>query len=81
VLAATIGKREDAARHFTEAIEMHERMGARPYLAHSLRGYASLLSASESAEDKRRANEMLDRARSIYDELGMTVFSEKTRAR
>ena len=80
VLAATIGRREEAMRHFADAIEMHERMGARPYLAHSMREYATLLRGSDSADDRARAAEMLGRAVAIYHELGMSVFAEKTRA-
>jgi tetratricopeptide (TPR) repeat protein len=80
VLAATIGNRADAARHFIDAIEMNERMGARPYLAHSLREYAELLRTSDAPEDPERANELLDRAEAIYAELGMTSFVEQARA-
>jgi tetratricopeptide (TPR) repeat protein len=79
ILAATIGSREDAARHFTDAIEMHERMGARPYLAHSLREYAALLQSGDSTAEHKRANEMLERALMLYEELGMTTFADKTR--
>jgi tetratricopeptide (TPR) repeat protein len=80
VLAATIGRRDDAARHFSEAIEMHERMGALPYLAHSLREYASLLASSHATDDQQRAKEMLQRASTMYEFLGMTVYAETTRA-
>jgi class 3 adenylate cyclase/tetratricopeptide (TPR) repeat protein len=80
ILAATIGRTDDAARHFTDAIEMHERMGALPYLAHSLREYAGLASRSDAAADRERASEMLGRALALYQELGMTHFATKTRA-
>jgi len=80
ILAATIGRREDASRHFADAIEMNERMGARPYLAHSLREYAELLATSDSAADRERAEGMLGRAEALYAELGMTTFLSRTRS-
>jgi class 3 adenylate cyclase/tetratricopeptide (TPR) repeat protein len=79
VLAATIGRHQDALRHFADAIELHERMGARPYLAHSLRENAALLMESDAHDDHERARQMLDRALAIYSELGMTTWADKTR--
>jgi tetratricopeptide (TPR) repeat protein len=76
ILAATTGRREDAARHFADAIEMNERMGARPYLAHSLREYGELLATSDSADDRARAAELLARAADLYRDLGMTTFAD-----
>ena len=78
LLAATIGRRRDAARHFTEAIEMHDRMGARPYLAHSLREYGELLQGSDDADERARSGELLGRAAALYAELGMESFLEPT---
>jgi hypothetical protein len=80
LLAATIGRRSEAERHFTDAIEMNERMGARPYLAHSLREYAELLRSSDSTPDRERAAGVLERAESLYLELEMPTFAEQTRA-
>ncbi len=74
ILAATIGRRADAARHFADAIEINERMNARPYLAHSLREYGTLLASSDDAAERDRARELLDRADEVYKELGMTSF-------
>ena len=79
VLAATAGQRTEAARHFVEAIEMNDRMGARPYLAHSLREYGELLASSDSPADREEAAGLLARASSLYEELGMDTFTERAR--
>ena len=71
LLAATMGRDSGAIRHFEEAIEFEERVGALPYLAHSLTGLAGVLARSG---DATRAAGCLDRARDIARRLGMTVL-------
>jgi tetratricopeptide (TPR) repeat protein len=71
LLAATMGRDSDAIRHFEEAIEFEERVGALPYLAHSLTGLAGVLARSG---DATRAAGCLDRARDIARRLGMSVL-------
>jgi class 3 adenylate cyclase/tetratricopeptide (TPR) repeat protein len=80
LLAATTGRRGDAERHFSDAIEMNDRMGARPYLGHSLREYAELLASSEDLTDRERADGLFERAESLYIELDMSAFADRTRA-
>jgi hypothetical protein len=43
VLAATIGRRDDARRHFADALAMHARIGARRWHARTERDAARLL--------------------------------------
>ena len=43
MLAATLGEFDKAEAHFEHALEMNERMGARPWLAHTKAEYALLL--------------------------------------
>jgi hypothetical protein len=43
VLAATIGRRDDAGRHFSDALAMHDRIGARRWHARTEREAARLL--------------------------------------
>jgi tetratricopeptide (TPR) repeat protein len=71
LLAATMGQDQDAVRHFEEAIEFEERVGALPYLAHSL---TSLAGALARTGDATRAAGCLGRARDIARRLGMTVL-------
>ena len=42
-LATLMSRWEDAARHFADALVMNERMGLKPWVAHTLRAYAHLL--------------------------------------
>jgi tetratricopeptide (TPR) repeat protein len=74
LLAATTGQTNDAIRHFEEAIELEERIGALPYLAHSLAGLAGAL---ERPGDAARAAECLGRSREIARRLGMSVLLER----
>ena len=54
LLAAAAGQAEDAIRHFEEAIELEEQIGALPYLAHSLHGLAAALTARAGPGDAGR---------------------------
>jgi tetratricopeptide (TPR) repeat protein len=71
LLAAATGRTADAVRHFEEAIEFEERIGALPFLAHSL---AALSRALARSGDASRAADCLTRARHIARRLGMTVL-------
>jgi tetratricopeptide (TPR) repeat protein len=76
LLATCLGRRADAARHFEAAIAIHERIGARPWVAHSQMAYADLLE-SGGERDRRLAEELRARARTIAEELGMTGMLER----
>ena len=71
------GKAGDAIRHFEEAIELEEQIGALPYLAHSLDGLATALTARAAAGDAERAAESRRRARAIAERLGLTLLLER----
>ena len=71
VLAAQLGRQDDAVKHFTEAITLTERIGALPALAHSLAACADVVADPVRASDHRR------RARSIAERLGMTVLLDR----
>ena len=81
ILAHTIGDREQAAAHFEDAITMNERMGAMPYLAHTLCEYGELLAASDADADRRRGEGLLERASALYEELGMMNLVPRARVR
>ena len=71
LLAGATSRYSDAVRHFEEAIEFEERIGALPFLAHSLAGLAGALTRSG---DAARAAACLGRARDIARHVGMTVL-------
>ncbi len=71
LLAFTLSRWEDAARHFEDALAMNEKMGARPWLAHTQHDYARMLLARGGSGYRERAGELLDAALATYRELGM----------
>jgi DNA-binding SARP family transcriptional activator len=71
LLATTMEQWADAERHFEDAIAMNERMGARPWLAHTQHDYAEMLVARGHAADRDRAEQLHATAAATYDELGM----------
>jgi len=73
ILATLLGRFEDAARHFEEALRMNERMGARPWLAHTQEEYGRMLHLRSAEGDRERAEELLSLAQATYEELGVRV--------
>jgi tetratricopeptide (TPR) repeat protein len=71
LLATLLDRFEDAARHFEEALQMNERMGARPWLARTQEDYARMLLRRLGKGDRERAEELLSPAQATYEELGM----------
>ena len=71
ILATLLGRFDDAAGHFEEALRMNERMGARPWLAHTQHDFAHMLHARHGRGDHERARELLAEALRTYHELGM----------
>jgi DNA-binding SARP family transcriptional activator len=75
ILAATTKRWEEAGPHFEEAVVMNERMGARPWLAHTHSDYARLLLARDEPGDRGQALELAGRALEGYRSLGMDSFA------
>jgi len=71
VLAATITRWADAGRHFESALAMNTEMGARPWVAHTYRNYASMLVARDGRGDRAKAQQHVSQAVAGYDGLGM----------
>lgn len=70
-LAVTRGHVEAACRHFEVALEVNERMGAKPFLAHTTYHYARALLSRNLPGDRQRAHVLLDEALQTARELGM----------
>jgi DNA-binding CsgD family transcriptional regulator len=77
MLAATMQRWQDAVRHFDEALEMNERQGARPWLAHTRYQYADMLLTHGLHEDRVRAIELLDAALDAAQAIGMNGLAER----
>jgi tetratricopeptide (TPR) repeat protein len=78
LLAAQLGRFDDAAGHLEEAIQMNERMGARPALAHTQADLGRMLLRRNSQGDEQRAHEHLSRALATYHELDMQPDAANT---
>ena len=76
-LAATLGRHEEAVRHFEDAVARHAEMGARPLLARTRYEYAEVLLARGDPCERARALELLDRALDAARELGMAGLAER----
>ena len=71
MLATLLSRFDDAERHFEQALQMNERMGARPWVAHTQEDQARMLLRRNAHGDRERAESLLSQARATYDELGM----------
>jgi eukaryotic-like serine/threonine-protein kinase len=71
LLAATTKRWTDAAAHFDAALEMNDRMEARPWLARTQGDYARMLIARGRPGDRKVASRLLSEAEASYLELGM----------
>jgi DNA-binding SARP family transcriptional activator len=78
-LAAAMRAWELAEEHFIDALAMHERMGARPWVARTQLAYAEMLLARRRRGDKARARELLADAVLTADALGMRCFAQRAR--
>jgi tetratricopeptide (TPR) repeat protein len=74
LLAAALGKPDDAMDYFDEAIATAQRFGALPWVAHGLVEYADALVARSAPGDADRAEAYRHRARTIAEQLGMSVL-------
>ena len=80
MLASTMSRLDEAARHLEDAVAMNERMGARPWLAHAQHDYARVLLVRDTPGDRKRAHESVESAVATYRELGMETHAERATA-
>jgi class 3 adenylate cyclase len=81
LLAATLHRPDDAARHFEAALAMNGRMGMRHELARTQVAYADILLARNAPGDRARALPLVNQALETARELGMKPLVEKALAR
>jgi DNA-binding CsgD family transcriptional regulator len=80
LLAATMKRWPEAARHFEAALEINARQGALTWLAHTQHQYAEMLFARGRPEDRERAVGLLDAAIESAREIGMQALLERASA-
>jgi DNA-binding SARP family transcriptional activator len=78
-LAGAMRSWEVAEGHFIDALAMHEKMGARPWVARTQLAYAEMLLARRRRGDKARARDLLAEAVLTADALGMGVVAQRAR--
>jgi tetratricopeptide (TPR) repeat protein len=78
MLAVTMDRWDDAEKHFEAALDMNERMGARPWLARTAYEYASMLKSSGGDDD--RADELVAQAAALAADVGMPVLAQRVAA-
>jgi tetratricopeptide (TPR) repeat protein len=71
LLATTLQRWEPAVQHFEAALRMHQRMGARPFVAHTQYAYAAMLVARNAPGDAAQAQALLALARTTAEDLQM----------
>jgi DNA-binding SARP family transcriptional activator len=80
LLAATMERWTEGAQHFENGLEMNQRMGARPWLAHTQTDYARMLHIRDGRGDRDRVRVLLHAARTTYRELEMDSYAASAAA-
>ncbi len=81
MLAATMGSYEEADACFRGALEMYERLGARPYAARARTEWARSLAGRARADDLAAARQLLEQALATYRALGLDRPAEQVAQR
>jgi AAA ATPase-like protein len=81
LLAASLDGVDDAVRHLEDAVHINERMGARPWTAHSRADLADVLRQRDAPGDRPRATELEAQALATARELGMPVLASRIEGR
>jgi DNA-binding winged helix-turn-helix (wHTH) protein/tetratricopeptide (TPR) repeat protein len=79
LLAATLGRPGEAARHYEAALERNQAQGARSWLARTQLDFARLLHAQGGPGEAARARHLAAAALDTADALGLRVVSERAR--
>ena len=81
LLAQTMGRLDDAAAHFEDALAFCRKTGYHPELAWSLCDYADMLRERNCPGDRHKAMSQLDESLSISRDLGMRPLMERILSR
>jgi len=71
LLATTLARWDAAEGHFRAALEMHARLGARPFAARTQYAYAAMLLARHQPEYQEQARPLMEAALATAQALGM----------
>ena len=79
LLATTLSRHDDAARHFKRALEMSAQIKSPLWLAHTQSDLARLLLLRNDPGDRDEALPLLDDALATAEELGLNAVTSKAR--
>jgi DNA-binding SARP family transcriptional activator len=79
LLATTMSRYDDAARHFEQALVMNARIRSPLWTAHTRHDYACMLLRRDAGGDRRKALGLLRQALATADELGLTALAAAAR--
>jgi DNA-binding CsgD family transcriptional regulator len=77
VLAATLGRHDEAELRFSDALAMHEGIGASHWAARTRLEWARMLLARRQPGDAQRAQSLLEEALGAYESLGIDAWSRR----
>ncbi len=77
VLAATLGRHDEAERRFSEAVAIHERIGASHWVARTKLEWARMLLARRGSEDSEQAQSLINSAVDTYESLGIGAWARR----
>lgn len=77
LLASTTGQHDLAVDHLESGLVINERMGARPWAAHTRVALAEVLAARGGPDDAARARAELERAREVNAHVGSRRLAER----
>jgi DNA-binding CsgD family transcriptional regulator len=80
MLATLLGRWNDAERHFEHALALNERMGLRPFVAHTQHAWADTLVKRGDTSDIDRARELNAQALAAAREIGMVRLQRMAEA-
>jgi hypothetical protein len=78
MLAATLGRWNEAANHFETAFRRNSRMGNKPLVALTAREHAAMLIARDAPGDRAKARELLATALALIEACGLTGLRGRT---
>jgi len=78
MLASTMSRFEDAARHFDDALLMNANIRSRLWVAHTQHDYAQTLLRRDHPGDREHALTLLGTALATADKLGLTAVAHRS---
>jgi DNA-binding SARP family transcriptional activator/tetratricopeptide (TPR) repeat protein len=79
LLATTLSRYEDAARHFEHALKMNAQIKSPLWIAHTQRDYAYMLLVRNRDEGRDKALQLLNAALLTAEQLGLKAVANTTR--